>query len=146
MEPTQQRYFVVCMPDGQINIVPYDDSRTFNDQVQALVGGTYDRTRLGEDITGLVHDEGLLIGLPPNRRLHQLAGPVVLVEDYEHEVKDGESSYMEGDWRGFDNDSVHSLVYAMLLSFPIMTEEAARASLPAEEDWIKVTAMNGEEL
>jgi hypothetical protein len=65
---------------------PYELRYDVNDytQTQALVGGITTSTRLTDDVTLLSHDEGLLIGLPPNFRTPDatlFVGTVVAVQD-----------------------------------------------------------------
>lgn len=67
------------------------DANDFN-QTQALVGGAFEASRLSENVSLYSHDEGVLIGLPPNFRTETGAlfvGTVVVVQhDDEGDVID----------------------------------------------------------
>lgn len=48
------------------------------EQCQALIGGCIDCVRAGKSRALVVHDEGLLIGLPMNPNASKLAGKIIV--------------------------------------------------------------------
>lgn len=136
---SQQEFLIIAGVDGSVTITPREDD--FNAQVHAILGGNYDTARLTDDVIGLVHDEGLLIDLPMNRRFARLAGSVILVRDIEVDTEEG---YKERSFGGWTLDMNMASTVGGLLQMPLMTEAEAEATKPPEDEWIRVTSMTEE--
>lgn len=71
---------VICIPPGcEPRVVTIGDGY---ENLQALVGGTLDAGLLAENLSVMFHDEGLLLGLPPNVRTNTgtlLVGTLVVI-------------------------------------------------------------------